>query len=197
VTRLRLSASERSDMILDEALRLFAERHYSIVTVREIARSCDVNVGLIYYYFDSKEHLFRSALQAAIARILEGYESTRDRHTDPLATITAWLDVHATIAPMVTHLVKIMADYAVSTARDDTVDALIADFYERERILLERALRRGMAARLFRRVDAARTARFIGLHLDGIFHASASRGDNRIVADIAELQDMIARLVLA
>jgi hypothetical protein len=34
-------------------------------------------------------------------------------------------------------------------------------------------------------------ARLIGLHLDGIFHASASRGDDRIAADIEELREFI------
>ncbi|HZX86851.1 MAG TPA: hypothetical protein VFF19_24990, partial [Reyranella sp.] len=43
----------------------------------------------------------------------------------------------------------------------------------------------------FMAVDVPKTARRIGLMLDGIFHASASRGDDRIVADIEDLVDFL------
>jgi AcrR family transcriptional regulator len=44
-------------LILDTALRLFAERGYERTTMRAIAAEADVSVGNAYYYFASKEHL--------------------------------------------------------------------------------------------------------------------------------------------
>ncbi len=44
-------------LILDTALRLFAERGYERTTMRAIATEADVSVGNAYYYFASKEHL--------------------------------------------------------------------------------------------------------------------------------------------
>ena len=46
--RQRLKPERRAEMILEEALGLFAQRHFSIVTVRDIALQCGINVGLIY-----------------------------------------------------------------------------------------------------------------------------------------------------
>ncbi|MFK8252729.1 TetR/AcrR family transcriptional regulator [Ancylobacter terrae] len=190
--RQRLKPERRAELILEEALGLFAQRHFSIVTVRDIALRCGINVGLIYHYFDNKEHLVRASLEHAIAQMMAGYDALRADPDDPLGAIGPWLDMHATIAPTIARMVKVMADYAASGTRDDAVDRAIAGFYAQERRLLEETLAEGMAAGRFRTIDAPRLARLVGLHLDGIFHASASRGDDRIKEDIAELRAFLA-----
>ncbi|WP_454684075.1 TetR/AcrR family transcriptional regulator [Ancylobacter moscoviensis] len=189
--RKRLQPAERRGMILDEALRLFAERHFSVVTVRDIALVCDINVGLLYHYFDNKDDLVRRALGHAIEQLMIGYEQRRAAGPAPLAEILAWLDAHVELAPTLALMVKLMSDYASSGLRDAEVDALIAGFYGREKQLLEEALQRGVESGEFAPVDIARTARRIGLILDGIFYASASRGDDRIVEDILDLADFV------
>ena len=189
--RKRLQPAERRGMILDEALRLFAERHFSVVTVRDIALVCDINVGLLYHYFDNKDDLVRRALGHAIEQLMIGYEQRRAAGLAPLAEILAWLDAHVELAPTLALMVKLMSDYASSGLRDEEVDALIAGFYGREKQLLEEALQRGVEGGEFGPVDIARTARRIGLILDGIFYASASRGDDRIVEDILDLADFV------
>lgn len=185
--RRRLNPAERRTLILDEALRLFAERHYSSVTMRDVALACGINVGLIYHYFDSKDDLVRCALAHAIGQLVEGYEARRTTIEDPRDEILAWLDMHIAIAPTLSRMVKLMSDCASSDIRDAAIDALVAGFYESEKTVLERAIGKGVASGRFGPLDVARTARCIGLMLDGIFHASASRGDNRIVEDIRDL----------
>jgi len=54
-------------LILDTALRLFAERGYERTTMRAIATEADVSVGNAYYYYASKEHL----VQGFYSRISE------------------------------------------------------------------------------------------------------------------------------
>ncbi|MBS9475959.1 TetR/AcrR family transcriptional regulator [Ancylobacter radicis] len=189
--RKRLQPTERRAMILDEALRLFAERHFSTVTVRDIAMVCEINVGLLYHYFDNKEDLVRRALAHAIDELVAGYEARRVASADPLAQILAWVETHAAITPTITRMVKLMADYATSGMRDGELDALIAGFYSREKILLEDALQRGVSSGVFPPLDTARMARRIGLVLDGIFFAAASRGDDRIVEDVRDLADFV------
>ncbi|TCK23803.1 TetR family transcriptional regulator [Ancylobacter aquaticus] len=193
--RKRLQPAERRVMLLEEALRLFATRHFSVVTVRDIALVCDVNVGLLYHYFDNKDDLVRRALGHAIEQLMAGYEARRAAGAEPLAEILAWLDIHMELAPTLAQMVKLMADYASSGLRDDELDGLIAGFYGREKQLLEGALARGVESGRFAPVDIPRTARRIGLMLDGIFYASASRGDDRIVDDIADLADFVRDLL--
>jgi AcrR family transcriptional regulator len=60
-TAKKVDAAKKSDatkaLILDSALRLFAERGHERTTMRAIATEAGVSVGNAYYYFDSKEHL--------------------------------------------------------------------------------------------------------------------------------------------
>lgn len=193
--RKRLQPAERRVMILEEALRLFATRHFSVVTVRDIALVCGINVGLLYHYFDNKDDLVRCALGHAIEQLMAGYEERRAAGAEPLTEILAWLDIHMELAPTLAQMVKLMSDYASSGLRDDELDGLIAGFYGREKQLLEGALGRGVAGGQFAPVDIPRTARRIGLMLDGIFYASASRGDDRIVDDIADLADFVRNML--
>jgi len=194
-TRKRLDPAVRAEHILSVALQLFAERHYSTVSMRDIAEACGINAGLIYYYYESKGELLRRALGHAITELQSGYDA--GVHLDPVQELLSWLRMHVPIAPMLTRMVKIMADYAASNIRDETTDRMILDFYMREQNFLESCLRRGIAQNLFRAVDVAQTARAFSLQLDGIFYASQARGDERIAQDIENLCAIAASPALA
>jgi AcrR family transcriptional regulator len=192
--RKRLDPAIRSELILDMALKLFAEQHYAMVSVRDIAVACDINAGLIYYYFESKDQLLRRVLGHAIGELQAGYDIGRRHELDPAQELSAWLNMHVPIAPMITRMVKIMSDYAASRIRDAVTDKMITDFYAREQIFLEDCLQRGIARKVFRPVDVPKTARAISLQLDGIFYASTSRGDERIAQDVHNLCGIVAQL---
>lgn len=55
--RARAYNIETPDRLLDAAERLFAERNYQTVTLREIAAEAGANVGQIAYHFGKKETL--------------------------------------------------------------------------------------------------------------------------------------------
>ncbi len=62
------------EQILREALRLFRERGFDATTMREVAASAGVALGLAYYYFPSKEALvtaYYNEVQARHAAMLE------------------------------------------------------------------------------------------------------------------------------
>ncbi|MCB9640464.1 MAG: TetR/AcrR family transcriptional regulator [Myxococcales bacterium] len=49
---------QRREELLTTSFALFAQRGYSAVTMRELARELEVSTGLLYYYFPNKEALF-------------------------------------------------------------------------------------------------------------------------------------------
>ena len=59
--RQRLSEKGTRDKILDAAEIEFSARGYEGCSLRMISESNDINLGLIYYYFDGKEGLFSEA----------------------------------------------------------------------------------------------------------------------------------------
>jgi AcrR family transcriptional regulator len=188
--RRRLAPEVRSEHILTEALRLFAERHYNAVSMRDIADACGINAGLIYYYYENKDELLRRVLSHAISELHTGYDIGQRQHLNPAQELTAWLKMHIPIAPMLIRMVKIMADYAASNIRDEKTDQMILAFYASEQNFLEDCLTRGITQKFFRPVDVTRTARAFSLQLDGIFYAAQARGDNQIARDITSLCDI-------
>ena len=191
--RQRLDPNRRVELILDATLGLVGTSHFSVVTMRDIALACDVNVALLYHYFSSKDHLVRRVLARALDQVTDDYESRRGEHGDDfLADIGAWFSTHAAMAPsMMSRMVKLMSDQAALPVRDPELDALVLGFYQFERDLIVRTLQEGVASKRYRSVDSEKLARFVGLHLDGIFHGAASRGEIRIAEDIADLRDML------
>jgi TetR/AcrR family transcriptional regulator len=55
--------------ILDAALAVFAQRGFDGARTREIAERAGANLGLLTYYFQDKERLWRAAVTRAYARL--------------------------------------------------------------------------------------------------------------------------------
>ena len=68
----RADDASTHERILEAALECFSEQGFDGATTREIARRAGVNLGLIQYYFEGKEALWRSAVSRAFAELVEG-----------------------------------------------------------------------------------------------------------------------------
>ncbi len=84
-------------LILETALRLFAERGYDKTTMRAIAQEAGVSVGNAYYYFSSKEHLVQGFYdriaaehEVAVQPVLAG---DKDLAVRIRGVLLCWLDV--------------------------------------------------------------------------------------------------------
>jgi TetR/AcrR family transcriptional regulator, cholesterol catabolism regulator len=68
------------ERLVRTALRLFAERGYGGVSNREIVEACGCTKGAIYWYFESKEDLFRAVLSETLGdfqmRLADGLGSS-------------------------------------------------------------------------------------------------------------------------
>ena len=61
----RLSPDERRAQLVELAKRMFGERPYAELSVREVAQAAGVTENLVYHYFTNKETLFLAAFQHA------------------------------------------------------------------------------------------------------------------------------------
>ena len=62
---------ETRERLVEDAARLFAERGFSRVTVREICKSAHANVAAVNYHFGGKNGLYDEVVQSAI-RTMQG-----------------------------------------------------------------------------------------------------------------------------
>jgi len=57
------------EKILIHAHKLFADKGYNGVSIREISKAADVNVAAINYHFENKENLFRETVNSCMSEM--------------------------------------------------------------------------------------------------------------------------------
>lgn len=182
---------EARRMILGAALDLFADRSFAAVTTKDIAEATGLNTALIYYYFGSKEDLFRSAVSMAVERAFDRFRLARTTANEPRKIILSWIDTHIREYETIAKLIKIAVGYASTGDRKVKIDEAIANFYDGERDVLRSALKAGIARRDFGPLDVEETATFISTYLDGVFVRAIILKDFEPIAAIGELKTFL------
>lgn len=161
-------SASTADELLHTALDLFSSRNYAAVSIKEIATSAGVNPALIYYYYESKDHLFRQTIEKSVNRAFEHFHEIQEACSSPPDILSKWLDNHIDLYPVICKLVKISLDYATSTERSTGIDQSIYEFYDKERAVLAEAINQGIEVGLFQAVNAEQVSSMISTYLDGV-----------------------------
>ncbi len=85
--RLTNQGLERKQQLLDAAARLFAERGYAETRIVDICREAGVAKGLFYWYFDTKEAVFRDLAHDLRHRLRRAQAAAMDPDANPLVRI--------------------------------------------------------------------------------------------------------------
>lgn len=184
---------DRAEELAAVALDLFAERNFATVTIKDIARKTGVNAALIYYYFDSKEDLFRASIEYAVDQAFKNFRQLQARHDNPADIINDWLDNHVQLFAPIHKFVKVSLDYSGSDANMPVIDRQIRRFYDEELRILSDCIRRGVSQGLFRQVDPEDRAQFISTYLDGVMVRSVILGDFDLTRAVDRLRREIWR----
>ena len=76
-------------MILDAAVRVFAERGYHTSRVGDIAEEAGIAHGLLYHYFASKEQVLETVFRESWAELLEAFHRIETSDEPPVAKLGA------------------------------------------------------------------------------------------------------------
>jgi AcrR family transcriptional regulator len=85
--RLTSQGLERKQQLLDAAAHLFAERGYAETRIVDICREAGVAKGLFYWYFDTKEAVFRDLAGDLRQRLRREQARAMAGHDDALQQI--------------------------------------------------------------------------------------------------------------
>lgn len=190
-TRKRLDPQVRRAQILEEMLRLCANQHFSSISMRQLAAACDVNMALLYHYFDNKLSLVHAALRHAIDDFLVEFDDLPKDVAAPLGAADVWITATIDAAPRLMRMVKLMSDFSAQDSRDPQAMAMIDEFYARERQTLQQAIIAGMTEGRFRTVDAERTARLTSIAIDGVFFGGPARNDYHYAQNLRDLRNQL------
>lgn len=151
--------SEPKVRILDTAARLFGERGKAAVSTTEIASEANVNKAMIFYYFGSKEELYRAALRKWFGELGEHLETKLSGVEPGLPTIEAFVRAHIGFLMVHPELVRlIVREWLASDFKSPPV---YDDPFQPFRIIRDRLLESLRIARelgQIRNVDPLHTA---------------------------------------
>jgi AcrR family transcriptional regulator len=87
--------TEKQIQIMETAERLFAERGFDGISVRDIADEAGINVAMISYYFGSKDKLMEALFEWRVGNIKIRVESLmQDDSISPLQKVYMLIDEH-------------------------------------------------------------------------------------------------------
>ena len=157
--------TETKQRLMETALRLFTEKGFAGASTREIVEKSGVTKPTLYYYFPSKEELYRALIEENFERFNREVAAIAAEKTPPrdkLIRVAKYNLEHCRKHPEQVKL-TLMAFY-----RGDTF-APEVDVEEYGRTSLEiiaRIFREGMEAGVFRSLDPMK----LSLQLMGILH---------------------------
>ena len=105
MSRIREFNSER---ILKAACIEFAEKGYAATKIMDIAKKVDLPKPNIYYYFQSKENLYRCVLESIIEPLLEA-SAPFEKFDDPAIVLEQYIHTKIRISQQHPHASKVFA----------------------------------------------------------------------------------------
>ncbi len=69
---------EKRELIIEQALGLFAETGYHATSISQIANKAKISKGLIYNYFESKKEILEVIIENGFESIFQNFDLNRD-----------------------------------------------------------------------------------------------------------------------
>jgi len=160
----------RRRQILDAALATFAAKGYDKTTMEDIRVAGDVSKGTLYLYFDTKEALFAAAIEYLFGDLLAQLEQVAAESHVESATgrLRAFLGALNRMSDEEDERIGLYVDFFVQAWQHDSVQAVLADAYQRYITVLTAMVQQGIDAGEFHPIDAEIMARIILGAMDGI-----------------------------
>src|SRR3954468_8013295 len=74
---------QRRELIIDRAVRLYAERGYLGASLADLAEACNTSKSLIYHYFPSKEDILYEAMDSHVRTLVETATAIQAKSLSP------------------------------------------------------------------------------------------------------------------
>lgn len=142
-----------ADKILEAASRMFAEKGFANVSVREICRETGTTAPVIYYYFGNKKGLFDAVARKQIS--MEDFIGKLSKATesgDPKKGLESFISTYLSSFPE--HTFDIGLYMRDSATMDKRSTQIVSDDLERVRSMAVRLVDESMSRGLFRKTDS-------------------------------------------
>lgn len=136
--------------ILDAAELLFTAHGYDGTSTRAIADASRANIGLLAYYFGSKEGLFRAVVVRWVEKTLAYFNQTINTNRDPMQSLAGFLKCLAHES----HPVLALAVRESLVGAHTPVSQAVASLLEPHRLFIQELITAGIRQGRFKPVDS-------------------------------------------
>ncbi len=141
-----------SAAILEVSAKLFAEKGYANVSIRDVCREANTTPPMVYYYFKDKKGLFDAAVSKRVS--LGGFISRlreRTKTGDAATSIKTFIDLYLSSFPTQAFQPGL---YLIETAKLDHASAVkISEELDQVRGIATSVIERGVREGNFRKTD--------------------------------------------
>jgi TetR/AcrR family transcriptional regulator len=155
--------SDSRDKIIDTAIEVFAEKGKFGARMEEIAALADVNKAMVYYYFSTKENLYREVIQkvqtANFNYVADKIDFIIAHFSSPKDKLVECIKAHFEAVSKNTNYTKILIGALVNNPEyiHQAMENLLKESHAKLHKSLDTILKEGIDAKLFRNVDSLQT----------------------------------------
>lgn len=142
--------------IVATAEQIFAEKGLAGARMDEIARIAKVNKALLYYYFRSKEELYRFVLETLLSQLRAGVGARSTGPLSPGKRLAAVIDNFFDFVQRHPNYPRLVQ--RVMMTRGPNLEWIVSEYYKPLHIQLVGLIEDGITAGEFRHVDTRNTA---------------------------------------
>ena len=188
--------ARRKRAILDVTLSLVAAKGAGAVRLRDVAGEAGVSVGLLQYYFESRDQLIRDAFDQHARAVIDVVTAADDPGAPPWDRMKAMLGA-AVLRRDLGQSSALWMEFTAASLHDEQLRALAKATYEAWRALLAQIVTRGIETKAFRpSLPPELVVSCLVALIDGFELAVAIDVHDASPAEIAEKLTSTARLML-
>ena len=179
------------NLILSNALELFAEQGYKGTSITDIAKKAKVSKGLLYNYFSSKQELMEKVVGILLVEI-ESTMKVLDTTKDPFEKIQQLIDVMFDMMLENEKFWKLYSSFLIQSDVQEVAGKVFGNLFPEMFKEIENVFRKAKIK------NAAKEAKLLGAILDGLgFHIMLMGKEYPIKAMRKFLKEKYSRKTLA
>jgi AcrR family transcriptional regulator len=184
----KINITEKQEQLLNIAEKLFAEKGFDAVSVRDLAKEANVNIAMISYYFGSKEKMYATLIEDRISNTRNAILDIKSKKIAPFEKLTAIIDLYVDRLMSNPRFLKIMTHELYQQNRPTIKQTILKNFKKNQSEVMA-ILEDGLKAKIFKKVDLEMT--FMTM-LSTIIHVTSSCEQSLQVFNISSEEELYA-----
>ncbi len=160
-------SKERTQQILDAALKVFSRSGFQQASMDDIVAEAGLSKGALYWYFKSKDAIISAVLDHLFAGELVGVRQLAQAEGSAEDRLMEFSRMTISEIKNMMRLIPITYEFYSLAFRNKTVQRSLRKYFQNYIDALAPVIEQGMARGEFRRVDARETAITLGALIEG------------------------------